>query len=347
MEDLVNFFTSNFALFLKQYEKEYILYKDVSQNNEYKDTNYISEKIRGDIAKLTQVASVGNIHIYYQKKPKYYIEFLIFYIRWIEYILHCIKPAQRNVNVTVYLTKFKKMFPKSGMLTAFNVNSGVTFTYTSTIQKDVIVFREEEVFKVLMHEMIHAYNIDSIYINEEYDKPFQEYFGRSSKLRINESFTDTLACIYNVLSFSLLLGKVKGESIYPLFSKYIERERLYILEKSKDVLLYEGYMFNNNGLTKRGVQIENTHILSYYVLKAFNFYYLDHFLTFLKSQGFCLREDEKYVVNLQEYMNKKDYWSYLSRKKFQRFSSSLRMSEIDIKLLLIFAKDKLLKNIVT
>lgn len=363
MEDLVNFFTTNFSIFSQQYRKESIKYNDVYGGVISGDTRYIVKSIRDKISKLKKYVEAGNIKIFYTSQPSYFIEFLVFYLRWIEYILNKIKPATRDITITIYLTSAKKVFPKDGKrLSPLNVNSGVTTTYSYTNRRDVIVFREEEVFKVAMHEMIHAYNIDSIYIPELSEKEFQAYFGRKCKLYINESFTDTLACIYNVLSFSVLLVKFKDSSllnidskdVLPIFTKYILKERAYILEKSKDVLLYEGYAFNKKGLVQMSHEDESTHILSYYVLKAMNFHNLEEFVSLLSSQGFYIKQDYLYISMMAKSVGiiinkseKENYWSYISRLKKQHLSPSLRMSVIDIKLLLKFVKDKLLKSIVT
>lgn len=346
MEALVELFVSSFNNFCKHYVRPNISYSLNTDDDTMDNSRYIHSKIAK--TRFKRVAMCDDILIKYNKNPRYYIEFLVFYVSWIKYILNVIKPEARDVRLKVYLTSFKKSFPtRSKMLTPYNVNSGVTFTYNHVSYKDVIVYREEEVFKVLMHELVHAFNIDSIYLDNRHEIRFKEYFGRSCKLHLNESFTDTLACIYNCLSFSLIWGRCKGDSdIFNIFKMYLARERLYILEKSRDVLICEGYKWNYRGIVEMGRSTEETHVISYYILKALNFYYLNIFLGFLTSQGFCLKNEDLYVDQLYMFLQHKDYWTYISRKKTARFSSSLRMSDIEINILIYTAKDKLLKNII-
>jgi len=346
MEALVELFVSSFNIFCKGYVTPHIIYANSEYTMDVANTRYINTKIAN--TRFRKQATSKDIIIRYNKNPRYYIEFLVFYVSWIKYILNIIKPEVRDVRLKVYLTSFKKSFPgNQKMLEPYNVNSGVTFTYNHVPYKDVIVYREEEVFKVLMHELIHAFNIDSIYLDDRHEGRFREYFGRSCKLYLNESFTDTLACIYNCLSFSLILGRVKKDpDILSLFKMYLARERLYILEKSRDVLTYEGFKWDSGGITHKGKSTEETHVISYYILKALNFYYLNIFFEFLNSQGFHLKDENVYVDQLYMFLTRKDYWSYISRKKYTKFSSSLRMSDIDINILIYEAKDKLLKNII-
>jgi len=58
----------------------------------------------------------------------------------------------------IYLpTSFKKNWNKLDKLSPININSGVTISNHKTKQSTIIIFRKEESFKVLIHELLHVY----------------------------------------------------------------------------------------------------------------------------------------------------------------------------------------------
>ena len=92
------------------------------------------------------------------------------------------------LNLFIYLTKFKKKLPKNktDIISALNVNSGVTIYYNNF--REIVIYREEELIKVLFHELIHYYDFD---IKSTIDVT-------TNKLFINKCFT---IIIYNRIVF--------------------------------------------------------------------------------------------------------------------------------------------------
>ena len=63
----------------------------------------------------------------------------------------------------------KKYLPCSDCekkLTSININSGLSY------ENNIIIYRKEELLKVLVHEMIHILDIDIKYENDNYKKKF-------------------------------------------------------------------------------------------------------------------------------------------------------------------------------
>jgi hypothetical protein len=225
----------------------------------------------------------------------------------------------------------------------------VTVHYNFNNATDVYVYREEELFKVLAHELIHALHVDDPNIPDDVEYPVREYFGKKSKIYINESFTDTLACILNCWCISFIFYHVSAQHIdhYNIFFAFLQRERAYILQKARDVMEYEGYTFleKGNGITKTPkFVIEKTHVISYYVLKAMNFYHMKTFLDFFASQKYHLQSHVEYVDMMMTHLNNPDVWKHL-KKNVKRGTNSLRMSDVDMYPLLKIAKAKVLKTL--
>lgn len=354
MEKLLNYFSEHFKYFCKVYVKpEYSIERVLSLSVD--STQYIDIKIADEIkSKLRKQIRIQfddsiDLTIYFSEaKPKYYLDFIIFYTKWILYILKKMKGHQPELSIKLFLTGFKKRFPNGRKqdLTPYNVNSGVTYYYKFSNHRNVIIFREEELLKVLMHEMIHAYKLDSTDMDVGLESKIRDYFGRKSKIYLNESYTDTLACLYNVLCFSLIWSHITGRNLRQSFYMFLDRERSYILAKARDVLLHEGFEFDKNGLINVVSKDEKTHVISYYVLKAVNFCFIDSFIRFLIPNNIDMKDDKGYSDLVYNNLRNSEFWKKICEHR-TRHSSSLRMSEVDIKILIIMAKDKLLKTLLS
>lgn len=363
MESLVDFFFKEFLNFRKNNslrEKIYITHK--GPESDIEESKYISREVLAAFPSLTRCASAmhGNIKIYFSHHKKYILEFIVFYTKWLSHVFGKLRgrPMDRGIELIILLTSLKKEFPRdNSALTINNVNSGLTSYSLHGGNKRVYVFREEEVLKVLAHELIHAYEIDNVYFPEDCEQPLKVFFGKSNRLVVNESFTDTLACLVNVINFSIFWSLIKygnactSSLVKYYFTAFLERERTYILSKSRDLLNYEKYIISCDGILQRGTTRESTHTISYYVLKAVNFCHLEDFIKYISPNGYRLTHGEasarEYVNFLKHCVERPDYWQHLCRIPPSFVSQSLRMSDVDIILLVYAGKSKLLKTLLS
>ena len=68
----------------------------------------------------------------------------------------------KNINIEIYNTPFKKKLPCRNYcknLSSININSGLSYS------NNIIIYRKEELLKVLIHEIIHILDIDVKYEN--------------------------------------------------------------------------------------------------------------------------------------------------------------------------------------
>jgi len=105
------------------------------------------------------------------------------------------QPAK--LDLFIYLSSKKKQFPKNKneSLTHEHLNSGYT-SYIGINNKDIVVYREEELIKVLLHEFIHYYDFDiKTTINFMENKLF---IKNCSKL-YGETYTEVWAILLNIM----------------------------------------------------------------------------------------------------------------------------------------------------
>jgi|UniRef100_A0A6C0BEZ3 hypothetical protein len=171
----------------------------------------------------------------------------------------------RPLSIHVFLTDYKKEFPsESTLLTPFNVNTGVTIN-----GKTILVYRKEEVIKVLIHELIHFFGIDHMHVSQDKEHELQHLFSLQNRVYLTESYTDFLACTSNTMLYSVLssTGKLLSfKSFIRSFNSNLKRERLYILEQASRVLHHQNYCYG----VKHNYS-EKTHVIAYYIIKAVMF----------------------------------------------------------------------------
>lgn len=169
----------------------------------------------------------------------------------------------RNKNVPqvlVILTPFTKKLNDRNVITPEEVNSG----YSDGIA--IRVWRQEEMEKVLIHEMIHFHEIDFGIMYMSYDT----YALKKKKINVNESITETLATIIYAHNNNIDLKKEVEHSLYQaakLFH-YFGFKTVEEFTNSKTDCIFN----------------ETTNAFAYYILKSYLlFAHSDIILTLLTS----------------------------------------------------------------
>jgi hypothetical protein len=110
-----------------------------------------------------------------------------------------------ELNIFIYMTKFKKQFPteKGQTLDAEHANTGMS--YHCAKNNDVLVYRKEEWFKVLIHELFHALGLSFIEsdmppeVEAAMQRMLQRMYAISHPVRIYETYCEMWARILNIV----------------------------------------------------------------------------------------------------------------------------------------------------
>lgn len=170
-------------------------------------------------------------------------------------------PAQCHtppLHIYLYLTKATKTLPhfpdqilnETHANTAFTTSCNMDSTTSTANQepKYIILFREEEVFKVLLHELFHALGLDFSHDTLATQKTAQfirEHFQLSLKdIRLFETYCETWATILHCLILSFLQyssqppDKNTQEIIQQEFFRLFSYEQTYVLFQCAKILYY-------------------------------------------------------------------------------------------------------------
>ena len=186
-----------------------------------KIVDYINEKIKYKyVISYNYKNNIIYIEYYTAKKSKNTDLFKKIVKRVI--FMMIISNTYKSLNIEIYDTPFKKEFhcnnhKKCGKLSHNNVNSGLSYL------NNIVIFRREEMLKLLVHELIHALDIDNKYETlKDKQKILELYNINNSNLLINESYVETWAIIINVflVIYEKKINKTEENKIN-LFKKYI------------------------------------------------------------------------------------------------------------------------------
>lgn len=155
---------------------------------------------------------------------------------------------KKKVIFHLFLTEKKKYFEK--ILTFSNVNNGLSYYF-------ILIYRIEDIEKVLIHEMIHYYNLD---YNELSLKKYP-FKNRYLHINLNEAIVETLALILYI--------KDKQMNYYEFVKKSVLQINhiLGYLDISMNELLNENYQFE-----------KETNLFSYLILRTFFLLRPNHFM---------------------------------------------------------------------
>lgn len=253
------------------------------------------------------------------------IKTIIDIIKFISYFCKTInQDFKEKIEIKLVLSPFKKEICNNDILTAYNVNSGFTIRDYYKGGSKIVIFREEEIIKVLIHELLHSFDLDSKLLGERYDIQFSKLFQKETAINLNESFTETFACLLNVCIASIYVSNRTNGSLKDTFRKILDYERRYILLVGEKVGRYN--MKNTR---------EQTNITSYYVLKAINWQDIEAFAEYLINHNYKIGTYRDYAIYLGEKLNynknKINEMKFVGeRTENNKNDMSIRMSSIDI-----------------
>jgi hypothetical protein len=258
-----------------------------------------------------------------EKKFKHYIKRIYIWL----YLATIYSPpiCSQKLNIYIYLTSLKKFSPTNREHFS-QIHANTAFTTSCKKNTEIHIYRNEEWFKVLIHECFHCFGLDfSSEIQDKINKQVESIFPINSKMNLFEVYCEMFAEIINVMFVSQhIIKKIENldEYIHKLISKtqqLLEKERLFSLFQFIKVLNCYGikyqdlYEKNPISIQKRKNYRENdTNIFSYYILKCFFMFYYDDFLSwcFLHNQGsiaFHKKNMDEFAIFIKQHYNRPEF----------------------------------------
>jgi hypothetical protein len=212
------------------------------------------------------------------------------------------------------------------------VHANTAFTTSCKKNTEIHIYREEEWFKVLIHESFHCFGLDFSSENQGYvNKEILSIFPIQSKVNLFEVYCETFAEIINVMIISQhVTKKNENQEVYvnKMLSKteeLLHKEREFSLIQCGKVLNYYGmcysdlYERNDSAAQNRKKYRENnTNIYSYYILKSVFMFYYDDFLEWCflhNKQSICFQPKKipEFITFIKTHYKRPDFLTEIEK----------------------------------
>ena len=192
-----------------------------------------------------------NLEIYYKNIHNIDVELvnkLVYFVR-----INSKTKNNNKANIVLVLTKQKKYITYDiDNITPYNTNSGYSIS-----GEIILIWRTEEIYKVIIHELCHYYNIDNnVKTNIKLSKIFNIDDNVDSQI---ESYIETCATIFNSLIYS------KTHNIN--FVYIINYEIKFSFYQVTKILNYYGAVSVSDMIDNKILNRQKTSVLSYYIIK--------------------------------------------------------------------------------
>jgi len=204
------------------------------------------------------------------------------YIRNILVWLHILKQyntakCTSRISIHIFLSPVKKYLPGKtlSVLDVDNANTAVTFACHDP--GEILIFRKEEWFKVLIHETFHSFGLDfSTFNADKLKKRIKGLYPINSTFDISETYTELWAEIINCVFKGFYSLKSDDLDLFITYTEFLlQIERIFSLYQCAKILKYMGlnyenlYEKNDESIVARdNLYKENTNIFAYYILKV-------------------------------------------------------------------------------
>jgi hypothetical protein len=240
------------------------------------------------------------------------------------------------LNIHLYLTDLYKILPIKGEpLDEININTALT---TGCVKNgEINIYREEEWFKVLIHETFHVMGMDftnRVHSKNNYEKTVDEeilnFISIRTDLRFFETYCELNACWLNLLFYTYFTSTIfTDEYLLKKFHKNLIYEKMFSLIQCEKILNHYDIsyldIFNKDTLNVSNINNkykEHTYSLSYHILKSIYIFNIDKiFEWFINNNNTGLRfvltdtNIDIYLNILKNNYNNPTYLSLLDKIK--------------------------------
>jgi hypothetical protein len=181
--------------------------------------------------------------------------------------------CSKKLHLWLYLTHAPKLLDAEVVLGPHHANTA--FTYPCRSESDIFIFREEEWFKVLIHETFHCYDLDfcrNVELSNLALTQIRAIFPRVNQtdVRVFETYCETMAETLNLVFY--MATRDKENTVQEI----IRMEQQFSVFQMVKVLRHMGLRYED--LFVAGKYREDTNIFAYYVLKTICLVHLPEFL---------------------------------------------------------------------
>ena len=185
------------------------------------------------------------------------------------------------------------------------MNTGFAHVCRKDKSTDIVIFREEEWYKVLIHETFHNFGLDfSTLNNNEVEHKLKQLFNVNIEFNFFEAYCDTWARILNCVIYTHLndnnnmkklmtnLNKEKYFSIYQACKilKFMDLNYDLITVKSEENINICNHLYK-----------EKTSVFTYYIITSIFMFHYTKFIYWCNDNNMSLLNFKKTPKNIDDF----------------------------------------------
>ena len=237
--------------------------------------------------KLLIKDKIIEINVFHDNYEKLYRVFRYIYI-WISIL--CDYDAYNNcsghLKVYISLNPQKKFLPKKGE-PIDTINANTAFTFSCKRNNEIHIYRQEEWFKVFIHETFHSFCLDFSDVNN-IQSLGTNIFPIKTNLYLFECYAETWAAIIHSIFVLYNLETTKQPFTLDIHSKCIqlfETEIMFSLFQCCKIMKHHNFDYNMLCNSKNIKYAEKTPVMSYYFFKSILLFNYDTFITWCQNNN--------------------------------------------------------------
>ena len=237
-------------------------------------------------------------------------------------------PCSTNILYINYNGKKKFPFDINSTFEPVHTNSAYTYINSNCVTEfNIVIYRSEEVYKSIIHELIHYCNYDSLpmdTLNIQLASIFKSV--KQHRIKTTETYTESLATYLNCI----LIYVIKKHKD---FNKLFKKEQSFSIRQTRKILQHFSMKKFIDLYNYEYVYKESTHVLSYHILKSACICNKDYIDVFLKNVTILNYDTFQTFQKLLFESIKNIKWVDKINKYYRKYkltNSSLRMTINDI-----------------
>ena len=217
------------------------------------------------------------------------------------FIISHSKMNLKTLNITLFFNNSdKKITKKYEILSPKHINTAVT--YACAKNGEIFLYRNEEWFKVLAHELMHSLCLDFSGLDIKNLKDnFLKLFKVNSSYEISESYAEFWATVINVLFLSYDITS-SYKSFKENVAMMLDIEKIFSLYQVTKILKYMKIDSYENLIDRSRLYEEKTNVFAYYIVKTMLMFNHVDFLNWCdRNNGLSIIQFRNTRLNLMEF----------------------------------------------
>lgn len=259
--------------------------------------------------------------------------------------------CSKNLQIYLFMSPSMKLLPDTSTENLEEKNVNTAFTYTCNRDNMIHIYREEEWFKVLIHETFHNLNMDFSRIDNGYSNKFaKNIFNLNIDFKIYESYCEFWATVINCVFYLTEKDSFKKNDFNKNINECLNRELEHSLFQCAKILNHFEMSYTDlynkteeANFARLYKYKEDTPVISYYFFKTILLFNCNEFiewclqnneptLNFSQNTKDIYKKIEIFTSFINEQSKNKDFVNQIQdiQKKFQKNKKKLRSNDIII-----------------